>query len=64
MSENSAPVLVDEAGVSLRARIPKNAYTNIKHKSSGNVASGLVSAFGAKIKGLGQKHDKISLEFS
>ena len=49
-SENSAPVLVGEAGASVRARkSPKIRTTNIKHKSPGNVGSGLLSAFGAKI---------------
>ena len=49
-SENSAPVLVGEAGASVRARKSlKMRTTSDKHKSPGNVGSGLLSAFGAKI---------------
>ena len=45
-SENSAPVLVGEAGASVRAR-KSLKIDNIRHKSPGNVGSGLLSAFGA-----------------
>ena len=46
--ENSAPVLVYEAGASVRAQksLKKRRSTN-RHKSPGNVGSGLLSAFGA-----------------
>ena len=49
-SENSAPVLVGEAGASVRAQksLKKRTSTNNnRHKSPGNVGSGLLSAFGA-----------------
>ena len=48
ISENSAPVLVGEAGASVRARksLKKRTSTD-RHKSPGNVGSGLLSAFGA-----------------
>ena len=51
ISENSAPVLVGEAGASVRARKSQKMRTdnNIRHKSPGNVGSGLLSAFGAII---------------
>ena len=47
ISENSAPVLVGEAGASVRARKSlkkrrSNKQTNNKHKSPGNVGSGLL----------------------